>query len=155
MRKKRTSEVKTNAKNTVKEVSKDLKDKMNAPVVEKAKETVKEAAQKTETTVKAATKTAKATTKAVKETTKEATKAVKETTKAVKETARTRVGAVNLEIFETNVTVDAVKKAVKNDAAEKGLAGSIVIYLNAEERAAYYTVDGVGSEDYKVDLTAL
>lgn len=144
MRKKRTSEVKTNAKNTVKEVSKDLKDKMNAPVVEKAKETVKEAAQKTEATVKAATKTAKAT-----------TKAVKETTKAVKETARTRVGAVNLEIFETNVTVDAVKKAVKNDAAAKGLAGNIVIYLNAEERAAYYTVDGVGSEDYKVDLTAL
>lgn len=155
MRKKRTSEVKTNAKNTVKEVSKDLKDKMNAPVVEKAKETVKEAAQKTETTVKAATKTAKATTKAVKETTKEATKAVKETTKAVKETARTRVGAVNLEIFETNVTVDAVKKAVKNDAAEKGLVGSIAIYLNAEERAAYYTVDGVGSEDYRVDLTTL
>ena len=144
MRKKRTSEVKTNAKNTVKEVSKDLKDKMNAPVVEKAKETVKDAAQKTEATVKAATKTAKAT-----------TKAVKETTKAVKETARTRVGAVNLEIFETNVTVDAVKKAVKNDAAEKGLAGSIVIYLNAEERAAYYTVDGVGSEDYRVDLTTL
>ena len=144
MRKKRTSEVKTNAKNTVKEVSKDLKDKMNAPVVEKAKETVKEAAQKTGTTVKAATKTAKAT-----------TKAVKETTKAVKETARTRVGAVNLEIFETNVTVDAVKKAVKNYAAAKGLAGNIVIYLNAEERAAYYTVDGVGSEDYKVDLTAL
>ena len=137
MRKKKTSGIKTNATSAVKEVSKDLKDKMNAPVVEKAKETVKDAAQKTETTVKATTK------------------AVKATTKTVKETARTRVGAVNLEIFETNVTVDAVKKAVKNDAAEKGLAGSIVIYLNAEERAAYYTVDGVGSEDYKVDLTTL
>ena len=144
MRKKKTSGIKTNATSAVKEVSKDLKDKMNAPVVEKAKETVKEAAQKTETTVKATTKAVKAT-----------TKTVKETTKAVKETARTRVGAVNLEIFETNVTVDAVKKAVKNDAAEQGLAGSIVIYLNAEERAAYYTVDGVGSEDYKVDLTTL
>ena len=137
MRKKKTSEIKTNAKNTVKEVSKDLKDKMNAPVVEKAKETVKEVAQKTETTVKATTRNVKA------------------TTKAVKETARTRVGAVNLEIFETKVTVDAVKKAVKNDVAAKGLAGNIVIYLNTEERAAYYTVDGVGSEDYKVDLTAL
>ena len=29
------------------------------------------------------------------------------------------------------------------------------IYLNAEQRAAYYTVDGQGSDDFKVDLTTL
>ena len=36
-----------------------------------------------------------------------------------------------------------------------GLKGEIKIYLNAEQRAAYYTVDGQGSDDFKVDLTTL
>ena len=70
---------------------------------------------------------------------------IKET---VKEPAKTRIGNVKLEIFETNVTL----KAVKKDATDRNLAGKIDIYLNAEKRAAYYTVDGIGSEEYKVEL---
>lgn len=75
-----------------------------------------------------------------------------ETKEIVKEPAKTRIGNVKLEIFETNVTLKDVEKAVKKDAADRKLAGKIDIYLNAEKRAAYYTVDGIGSEKYKVEL---
>lgn len=74
---------------------------------------------------------------------------IKET---VKEPAKTRIDNVKLEIFETNVTLKDVEKAVKKDAADRNLAGKIDIYLNVEKRAAYYTVDGIGSEEYKVEL---
>lgn len=53
---------------------------------------------------------------------------IKET---VKEPAKTRIGNVKLEIFETNVTLKDVEKAVKKDAADRNLAGKIDIYLNA------------------------
>ena len=76
----------------------------------------------------------------------------KKETAPVKEPAKTRIGNVKLEIFETNVTLKDVEKAVKKDAADRNLAGKIDIYLNAEKRAAYYTVDGIGSEEYKVEL---
>ena len=59
---------------------------------------------------------------------------------------------VSLEIFETNVSLKDVEKAVKKDVAEKGLTGDICIYINAERRAAYYTVNQEGSDEYKVDL---
>lgn len=74
---------------------------------------------------------------------------IKET---VKEPAKTRIDNVKLEIFETNVTLKDVEKAVKKDAADRNLAGKIDIYLNVEKRAAYYTVDGIGAEEYKVEL---
>ena len=76
----------------------------------------------------------------------------KKETAPVKEPAKTRIDNVKLEIFETNVTLKDVEKAVKKDAADRNLAGKIDIYLNAEKRAAYYTVDGIGSEEYKVEL---
>ena len=44
---------------------------------------------------------------------------IKET---VKEPAKTRIGNVKLEIFETNVTLKDVEKAVKKDAADRNLA---------------------------------
>lgn len=66
-----------------------------------------------------------------------------------------RVTEVTLEIFETNVTMKAIEEAVKKDAADKKLKGEIKIYVNAERRAAYYTVDGEGSEVNKIDLTTL
>ena len=90
-----------------------------------------EAVQKAEKTVKTATKTA---------------------TKAVRKAAGARVKEVSLEIFETNVSLKDVEKAVKKDVAEKGLTGDICIYINAERRAAYYTVNQEGSDEYKVDL---
>ena len=44
---------------------------------------------------------------------------------------------------------------VKKEVKANGLKGEIKIYLNAEQRAAYYTVDGQGTDDFKVDLTTL
>ena len=76
-----------------------------------------------------------------------------ETKEIVKEPAKTRIGNVKLEIFETNVTLKDVEISVKKDAADRKLAGKFDIYLNAEKRAAYYTVDGIGSEEYKVELS--
>ena len=46
----------------------------------------------------------------------------------------------------------AVKAAVKAQGLE---ASELKIYVNANEQAAYYTVDGQGGESYKVDLKAL
>lgn len=68
------------------------------------------------------------------------------------ELPKTKIENIKFEIFETNVTLKDVEKAVKKDAADRNLRGKIDIYLNAEKRAAYYTVDGIGSEEYKVDL---
>ena len=56
------------------------------------------------------------------------------------------------EIFETNVSLKDVEKAVKKAVADKGLTGDVSIYINAERRAAYYTVNQEGSDEYKVDL---
>ena len=48
---------------------------------------------------------------------------------------------------------DEVKK---EDIKAKGIAGKeISVYLNVEQKAAYYTVDGQGSDDYKIDLNTL
>ena len=72
--------------------------------------------------------------------------------KVVALAAGTRVKEVSLEIFETNVSLKDVEKAVKKAVADKGLTGDISIYINAERRAAYYTVNQEGSDEYKVDL---
>lgn len=79
----------------------------------------------------------------------------KKTVKKATRTASTKIGNIHLEIFETNVSVDAIKKAVKKAVSNKGLTGNVEIYLNAEERAIYYTVDGKGSTDYRIDLKSL
>ena len=129
------TETAAKVKETVKAAAKKVEE--SAPA-EKTAEVVKEvvnkapkAVQKAEKTVKTATKTA---------------------TKAVRKAAGARVKEVSLEIFETNVSLKDVEKAVKKDVAEKGLTGDICIYINAERRAAYYTVNQEGSDEYKVDL---
>ena len=109
------------------------------------KKSVKTTAKSTEAITETAAK--------VKETVKAAAKKVEESaTKAVRKAAGARVKEVSLEIFETNVSLKDVEKAVKKDVAEKGLTGDICIYINAERRAAYYTVNQEGSDEYKVDL---
>ena len=75
--------------------------------------------------------------------------------KEVKKTIRTRVSEVNLEIFETSVSISAIEKAVKKAVSAKKLKGEIKIYINAEQRMAYYTVNGEGSEEFKIDLKSL
>ena len=102
---------------------------MNTPIVEKAKETVKDAAEKAEDTVKTVTKAAK--------------------------DAGNRVSSVTLEVSGLDISLEDIKKAVKKDAAEKGLNGTIRIYLNVAQMAAYYTVDEKGSDEYKVDFVRI
>lgn len=51
--------------------------------------------------------------------------------------------------------MDEYLKSTNKAVKANGLKGEIKIYLNAEQRAAYYTVDGQGSDDFKVDLTTL
>lgn len=90
---------------------------------------------------------------------KEATEAVRETIKDSAENIvkpiRTKISDITLEIFETTVAVADIEKAVKAHASEKNLKGDIRIYVNAEQRAAYYTVNNEGSEDQKIDLKTL
>ena len=54
------------------------------------------------------------------------------------------------------VTMSSIEEAIKEDIKVKGIAGKEVsVYLNVEQKAAYYTVDGQGSDDYKIDLNTL
>ena len=61
-----------------------------------------------------------------------------------------------MKFLRSSITVADLEAAVKKDAEAKGLKGKeLHIYVNAEERAAYYTADGTGSDDYRIDLTTL
>ena len=52
--------------------------------------------------------------------------------------------------------MSSIEEAIKEDIKVKGIAGKEVsVYLNVEQKAAYYTVDGQGSDDYKIDLNTL
>lgn len=93
-----------------------------------------------------------------KETVKKTVK--KETTETMAEATKTprkmtKVTDTVLEIFETKVSMKDLEAVIKKEVKANGLKGEIKIYLNAEQRAAYYTVDGQGSDDFKVDLTTL
>ena len=114
----------------------------------KAKATVKSTVEKIEKTP-AAEKTVKAVKKATE------TVAAK-APEVVEEVKSHKISGITLEIFETSITVADLETAVKKDAEAKGLKGKeLHIYVNAEERAAYYTADGEGSDDYRIDLTTL
>lgn len=55
-----------------------------------------------------------------------------------------------------SVSVTDIQNAVKKAVKERGLeASDLKIYINAAEQAAYYTVDGEGGEEAKVDLRSL
>ena len=126
-------------------------------ITETVKETVKSAAKKVEASATAETvkEVIDKAPEAVKDVAEAAEKTVKTAKKTVRRAAGTRVKDVTIEIFETSVSLSTVEKAVKKAVADKGLTGEVNIYLNAERRAAYYTVNGEGSEEYKVDLKEL
>ena len=88
--------------------------------------------------LKSATTKAKATVKSTVEKI-EKTPAAEKTVKAVKKATET-VAAKAPEV------VEEVKNTVKNHK----ISG-----ITLEERAAYYTADGTGSDDYRIDLTTL
>ena len=80
---------------------------------------------------------------------------LKETKEKASQAIRTMISEVNVEIFETNMSLDAIENAVKKAVSDKKLKGDIKIYINAEQRTAFYTVNGEGADDYKIDLRTL
>ena len=135
----------------------------------KAKQQAAEAAKTAETVVKTAApaKEVKPTTEKTlhteaadgkAEAAKEPKKATKKETvkKTVKkETTETMAEATKTPRKMTKVSMKDLEAVIKKEVKANGLKGEIKIYLNAEQRAAYYTVDGQGSDDFKVDLTTL
>lgn len=91
-------------------------------------------------------KTTEAVAEAVVETVEKKAAAPRKTTKTT----------VCVEMNGLNVSVADIQSAVKKAVKANGQSASeLNIYINAQEKAAYYTLDGVGSADYKVDLTTL
>ena len=127
-------------------------DKKAEEAVKEVKAEVKSAAEKTGAAVK---ETAK---KAVK-TAEKAVKTAAKATKAKKETVKKAVEAeIKDEVFVQfaggEINVEAVVAAAKADYKAKGhrTPKTVSVYIKPEEGVAYYTVKGVGSEDYKVEL---
>ena len=85
---------------------------------------------------------------------KEVAKTAKTVTKTT--TRKTCKTSVCVEMNGLSVAVADIQSAVKAAVKAQGLeASELKIYVNANEQAAYYTVDGQGGESYKVDLKAL
>lgn len=128
-------------------------------MAEKVEAAAKNAADKTEETVKAAAGTIEAhiNKPEVKEAVDTITEAVKDTAasaakevKAAAGTTRSKVSDIILQDAGLDISISAIEKAVKKQATAKKQKGEITIYLNVAERAAYYTVNGVGGEDMRV-----
>ena len=82
----------------------------------------------------------------------EGKEAMKETAEKISANVRTRISDISLEIFELSVSVKDIEKAVKKDVSKKQCKGEIKIYINAEERAAYYTVNDEENNGGRIDL---
>lgn len=80
--------------------------------------------------------------------TKDAEKQEPEKTKPT--TVRTKITDSFIEFDGISISLSAIEKAVKKDAASKKLKGEIIIYVNVLDLAAYYTVNGAGSPEEKV-----
>mgnify|MGYP000885868363 CR=1 FL=1 len=80
--------------------------------------------------------------------------------KAVKEVAKNidikKFVETTIELPGFAVTMSSIEEAIKEDIKAKDIKGKdISVYVNVEQKAAYYTVDGQGSDDYKIDLNTL
>lgn len=111
--------------------------------------------KKTEDAAASAT-TAAGTASAKENTTKAKTAAAKTAEKksaAKKPACKT---SVCVEMSGLSVSINDIQTAVKKAVKDKGLdASELNIYINAAEQAAYYTINGEGGEDFKVDLKNL
>lgn len=146
--------VKAAGKSASKAIDKAVDEAVKLADTPKAKE-VKNNVKKVADEAKSTAADIKEGAKMIKEDTKEAAKTAGTEAKAAVKAARTKVSDVVLEVEEVNVSVSDIEKEVKKDALAKGLKGDIKIYLNINEKAAYYTVDGEGASEYKIDLTML
>jgi len=129
--------------------------------VKKAAEVKNTADVKNTAEVKTAEDVKKADEPAVKETVKETAAAVKE---EIKETAKETVKEVVKPEIEKSVVVEfgGRQVAAKNvlAQAEKAYAQthpgtvikSIELYISPEQNAAYYVVNGEGSDDFRIEL---
>ena len=139
---------------------------MRKRTTSRAKETIKEATTKATEAVK---ETVEKTTVKASEVIEEAKDAAadiakapvveeaKETVKkAVKEVAKNIDAETTIELPGFAVTMSSIEEAIKKDIKDKGIEGKeISVYVNVEQKAAYYTVDGQGSDDYRIDLNTL
>ena len=107
------------------------------------------------------TKTVKAEAKAEdpKEEAKKAEEPKKETAKkapAKRTTAKDIKTSVDVQFAGKEVTekdlIAAVKKAYTKKGNKVGDIKTIEIYVKPEESAAYYVVNGIGADDYKIEL---
>ena len=108
---------------------------------EEVKEEIKAAAEKTEDAVK---KTADKAKKAVK--------SVAKTAKAKKETVE-KASEVFIQVSgKGDINVNEIIEACKADYKAKGHRApkDVTVYVKPEEDVAYYTVNGKGSDDFKV-----
>ena len=127
---------------------------MRKRTTSRAKETIKEATTKATEAVK---ETVEKTTVKASEVIEEAKETVK---KAVKEVAKNidikKFAETTIELPGFAVTMSSIEEAIKKDIKDKGIEGKeISVYVNVEQKAAYYTVDGQGSDDYRIDLNTL
>ena len=137
---------------------------MRKRTTSRAKETIKEATTKATEAVK---ETVEKTTVKASEVIEEAKDAAADIAKApvveeAKETVKKAVKEVakNIDIkkFAEIHFLLLLRESVflKKDIKDKGIEGKeISVYVNVEQRAAYYTVDGQGSDDYRIDLNTL
>ena len=127
---------------------------MRKRTTSRAKETIKEATTKATEAVK---ETVEKTAVKASEVIEEAKETVK---KAVKEVAKNidikKFAETTIELPGFAVTMSSIEEAIKKDIKDKGIEGKeISVYVNVEQKAAYYTVDGQGSDDYRIDLNTL
>lgn len=146
MRKRTTSRAKETIKEATTKATEAVKETVEKTTV-KASEVIEEAKD-------AAADIAKA---PVVEEAKETKETVK---KAVKEVAKNidikKFAETTIELPGFAVTMSSIEEAIKKDIKDKGIEGKeISVYVNVEQKAAYYTVDGQGSDDYRIDLNTL
>ena len=133
-----------------------MSEKTNAKTTEElistAKEEVKAAAEKAEKVVK---KTASKAKKAADKTVKTVTRTAKEKKEAVKEAVEKAEGIVILQMSgKEDVELNQLVDKCKADYKAKGHRSpkDVAVYVKPEEGVAYYTVNGKGGEDFKVEL---
>lgn len=126
-----------------------------------ATETVKTASAAAKTAVKEGTTvTKKATVKAEAASAKNTAVKEEKTAAVAKETVaetakETVIADTTLEIFETRVSMAALNNAIMADAKANGFCGEINAYINAAERAVYYTVDNDPKKGNKIELSGI
>lgn len=130
-------------KKTVKAAEVAAKKEEIKAVAETAVEAVKETAEKAKTaTKKTASKAKTAAKKTVSKTKAAAEKAV------AKDVCILQVsGKAEIDVASIAEACKADYKAKTNKSAK-----AVTVYIKPEEGVAYYTVNGVGAEDYKVTL---